>query len=164
MKSLAVSIRPWIYACAFMLAAATQADAMCRGKPQVKLSDGSVACVLKKETTQFRNTQYIVGAGPSAARKSEHMGAAVVVKFGNEKDASSLSRKILAARAKELCKRYRSGFLVEISKPANPFMVVVMTWGDKPSRAIDSRKRTAMKVNTRWDAYFQKNCWIRTLR
>jgi len=140
-----------------MLAATTQADAMCRGSAQLKLSDNSVACVVKKGTTSITRTRSIEGAGPAAVLKNDHKGAMVAVRFVNEKNFSSLKRNEISTRAKEICMQYRGEFLSEVKKFSNPFMVVVMGWGVKPVANTEGAE-----PNTYREVFLSKNCWIRS--
>ncbi len=152
---MSVFIKTLVFAIAVTLVAATQADAMCNGKPKVKLSDGGVACVLKKETTEITNTQSVLGAGPATKRQSRHTGALLVVKFVNGKDASPLPLNVRNKWAKELCYRYRAEFLDLIKGPANPFMVVVT--GYEANRYPAGVRELRRPITT----YLSKNCWIR---
>ncbi len=148
-------IKSLFLAIAVTLIAGTQAHAKCSGKARVKLSDGSVACVLRKETTEITYSQSIVGAGPAAKRKSQHTGALLVVKFEDEKEPGTLPRKVRNKRVKELCHRYRAEFLDMIKHPANPFLVIVS--GYETTRFAPSVKAIQRPIDT----YFSKNCWIK---
>lgn len=126
---------------------ASQADAMCQGKPVIKLSDGSTGCVIKKEPTEIRRTRSMVGAGAPARLSSAMNGAVVEVNYAGENAGSKISRTLVAKRAKEICLSFNKELLKEVKKPGNPFMVVVQTWGKNPQLA----KRT----------FFTKSCWIK---
>ncbi|MEH6738230.1 MAG: hypothetical protein V7695_06770 [Sulfitobacter sp.] len=152
---MSISIKTLVFAITVTLASAAQADAMCNGKPKIKLSDGGVACVLKKETTEITTTQSVFGAGPATARKSQHTGALLVVKFVGEKDASPLLRKVIRARVKELCNRYREEFLEVNKRPANPFMAIVTGYKTIRFSGTDRELRRPRI------SYLSKNCWIK---
>jgi hypothetical protein len=130
-----------------LLLAATQADAMCRGTPVIKLSDGSTGCVIKKEPTEITRTRSMVGAGAPARLSSAMNGAVVEINYAGENAGSKISRTLVAKRAKEICLTFNKELLEEVKKPGNPFMVVVQTWGKNPQSA----KRT----------FFTKTCWIK---
>lgn len=130
-----------------LMLAASQADAMCRGTPVIKLSDGSAGCVIKKEPTEITRTRSVVGGGPATTLKSKMNGVAIVVQYLDEGNDKQISRKRIEKRAKEICLTFNKEMLKGVKRPGNPFMVVAQTWGKKPQFP----KLT----------YFTKNCWIK---
>lgn len=156
--------------------APSQAEANCKGQPEIGLSDGSRACVLKKDVTAITATQSIKGAGPAARRSSSADGGIVVLKLLDEQSASDAGWNGVRKRGREVCQRYRDEYLQKIARPGNPFMVVVMTWGETPGKRIVITKepsrgpsgignlsvhRKTISTNTLKRVYLTKNCWVR---
>ena len=148
---------------------ASQADAMCKGKQRVSFSDGGQACVLEAKQTKISASQGVRGAGPAARRSSVGDGVFIAMKVLATKDTPVQSRSATDKRAKEICQRYRGGFLKKITKPGNPFMVVYFTRDDAliaPGFEVREGKEAGQRIYTRINANFSrvfltKNCWIR---
>jgi len=135
--------------------AATQASANCAGKDRVVLSDGSKACVLRKEPTQINRTRSIAGGSQATTLKSSVNGAAIVLNF-YEENGAGVGRNTIHKRATETCERFRDEMLKMVKRPGNPFMVVVLTWG-KARVASDGRTSFEAVSNT----FFTRNCWVK---
>ncbi|MGC1494480.1 MAG: hypothetical protein WA790_01635 [Sulfitobacter sp.] len=145
-----ISAKRWISVALFALisaVSASQADAMCKGKSQIKLSDGSLACVMAKQTTRITVRR--------GARKNSVVGGLVALNFPNENDAYAVSLSGLGLRAREICKQYRGYFFEQIAEPGNPFMVVLFTWGNFEDPSLRGRTKFNRK------RYLTKGCLLR---
>lgn len=132
-----------------------QANATCKGKSRITLSDGSQACVLAKELTSITKSSSI---GGTTRLKSSMNGAGVIVDYMKERDAGEIGLKVIKKRAIEICKRFKDEFLAQVSRPGNPFMVVIQTWSNKPHKSIIGDSLYLKKT------YLTKNCWVKRPR
>ncbi len=110
-----------------------EARSICRGKPQITLDDGARACVLRKEITELTRTRTGLPGWGSESQVQKADGGLVIVNFLDEATHRDLSFETREFRRIEICRIFRGEFRARIARPRDPFMVVIMTWGARPS-------------------------------
>ena len=110
-----------------------EARSICRGKPHITLDDGARACVLMKEITELKRTRTGHPGEASDTQIQTADGGAVIVNFPDEETYRDVPPQSLEFRRNEICDMFRDEFRAKIARPRDPFMVVIMTWGDRPS-------------------------------
>lgn len=138
-----------------LLGAQVDANALCRGKPSLQLSDGAQTCILRKELTEITNTRSIIGGGPATVLKSSMNGAVISLALRSEPSARGISGRTVRARAKAVCAQFAPELLKQVSNPGNPFLAVEFIWGDQADRALTTRKDRYRSV------YLTRQCWVR---
>lgn len=110
-----------------------EARSICRGKPQITLNDGVRACVLRKEITKLTRTRTGLPGWGSESQVQKADGGLVIVNFLDEAHYQDVSFETREFRREEICRFFRDEFRAKIARPRDPFMVVIMTWGARPS-------------------------------
>lgn len=109
------------------------ARSICRGKAQITLKDGTRACVLRKEITTLTRTRTGVPGWGSESQVQKTDGGLVIVNFRDEASFREVEAQAQDFRRDEICRKFRDEFRAKIARPRDPFMVVIMTWGERPS-------------------------------
>lgn len=116
------------------------AQVACNGKALITLSEKKRACVVSITTTEITMTQSVTGAGPATARASKSEVGVVALRMLDEQTAKAVSRNALHRRARAICESYKSRVMSLVKKPSNPFMVVVMGWGNTQKSPLGGRR------------------------
>jgi hypothetical protein len=85
-------------------------------------------------------------------------GAAVVLNYMNEREADDVGPKVIRKRAIETCHRFKDELLAQVTRPGNPFMVVIQTWSNKPDESVNGKSPYLREI------YLTKNCRVKTQR
>lgn len=116
-----------------------EARAICKGKPQITLKDGTSACILQKEVIELTRTQTGLPGWGSESQIQKADGGLVIVNFRDEANYRDVPFETREARREEICRTFRDEFRAKIKRPRDPFMLVILTWGERPTRSERGR-------------------------
>lgn len=112
-----------------------EARAICKGKPKITLKDGTSACILQKEVIELTRTRTGLPGWGSKSQIQKADGGLVILNFDREASWKGLGQ-VLDFRQEEVCDIFRDEFRAKIKRPRDPFMLVILTWGERPQRDV----------------------------